>query len=331
MMAENKFGKYLIYAIGEILLVVIGILIALNVNNFNENRKQEAKIIEAFKEIHRDLSEDILESNGLITSYKLEDSIINILMTKKMSIEDFKGEEGFNYAYAAANYYDLKMNTNGFELLMANSDNIPENYQSVVESLKKIYIDDKGNLETTLKNTEDAVQDYLSHIMLNMDWPNELYYHGRLTNDAINFYINDAYFKNHLTQYHILAIGNYYQFLYQFRINAENSYQELSNILQLEGVVASDSTLYKINAKDYEHFLGTYKDSTSTAIISIESGKLFYQWKDLKKARLFPISRSSFIHAFRPGFNTIVLDSTGQALGHNWRYGKWQGSLKKTD
>jgi hypothetical protein len=39
MLVENKFSKYLLYAIGEIVLVVIGILIALQVNNWNEDRK----------------------------------------------------------------------------------------------------------------------------------------------------------------------------------------------------------------------------------------------------------------------------------------------------
>ena len=39
LIMENKTSKYLKYAIGEIILVVIGILIALQVNNWNENRK----------------------------------------------------------------------------------------------------------------------------------------------------------------------------------------------------------------------------------------------------------------------------------------------------
>ncbi|MFT4660619.1 MAG: hypothetical protein ACI8XB_000887 [Patiriisocius sp.] len=37
---ENKTGKYFKYAIGEIVLVVIGIIIALQINNWNENRKE---------------------------------------------------------------------------------------------------------------------------------------------------------------------------------------------------------------------------------------------------------------------------------------------------
>ena len=46
---ENKMGKYFKYAIGEILLVVIGILIALNVNNWNEQRKSAKKEISILK------------------------------------------------------------------------------------------------------------------------------------------------------------------------------------------------------------------------------------------------------------------------------------------
>ena len=42
-MEKNKTGKYFKYAIGEIILVVIGILIALSINNWNEDRKNKIK------------------------------------------------------------------------------------------------------------------------------------------------------------------------------------------------------------------------------------------------------------------------------------------------
>jgi hypothetical protein len=38
MLNENKFSRYTFYALGEIILVVIGILIALQINNWNEQR-----------------------------------------------------------------------------------------------------------------------------------------------------------------------------------------------------------------------------------------------------------------------------------------------------
>jgi sensor domain CHASE-containing protein len=48
LLSENKFSKYLLYAIGEIILVVIGILIALQINNnnnYNEQRKIEREYL----------------------------------------------------------------------------------------------------------------------------------------------------------------------------------------------------------------------------------------------------------------------------------------------
>ena len=59
LLAENKFSKYLIYAIGEIALVVIGILIALQINNWNEERKKETLMITNIKSIAEDIQADI--------------------------------------------------------------------------------------------------------------------------------------------------------------------------------------------------------------------------------------------------------------------------------
>ena len=56
---ENSFLKYTRYAIGEIVLVVIGILIALQINNWNENKKLKQKEINVAKEIYTELNENI--------------------------------------------------------------------------------------------------------------------------------------------------------------------------------------------------------------------------------------------------------------------------------
>tara|TARA_R110001583_G_scaffold195111_1_gene369228 strand:+ start:597 stop:1310 length:714 start_codon:yes stop_codon:yes gene_type:complete len=57
-MEKNKTGKYLKYAIGEIILVVIGILIALSINNWNEKRKLFSNEQSLFKKLITDLDSE---------------------------------------------------------------------------------------------------------------------------------------------------------------------------------------------------------------------------------------------------------------------------------
>jgi hypothetical protein len=64
-MEKNKTGKYFKYAIGEIVLVVIGILIALSINNWNENKKSEFNELKLLKQIEQDLVENRKEYNNL--------------------------------------------------------------------------------------------------------------------------------------------------------------------------------------------------------------------------------------------------------------------------
>ena len=57
LLSENKFSKYLIYAIGEIVLVVIGILIALQINNKNDERKAEESVKKFYEATILDLED----------------------------------------------------------------------------------------------------------------------------------------------------------------------------------------------------------------------------------------------------------------------------------
>lgn len=58
LLSEGKTGNYLKYAIGEIVLVVIGILIALQINNWNEDHKLAIKTQNYYQQLLEDLNKD---------------------------------------------------------------------------------------------------------------------------------------------------------------------------------------------------------------------------------------------------------------------------------
>ena len=90
LLSDGKTGKYLRYAIGEILLVMIGILLALQVNNWNERNKEKRLIKSYAQSLIIDLEEDIISIDDIQTQM-IElitriDSLANYVRNK--SIED---------------------------------------------------------------------------------------------------------------------------------------------------------------------------------------------------------------------------------------------------
>ena len=77
LLTENKFSKYLIYAIGEIILVVIGILIALSINNWNESRKENKISQEYLAGIASDLKKDLKQLDEILEIQIIPISIIS--------------------------------------------------------------------------------------------------------------------------------------------------------------------------------------------------------------------------------------------------------------
>ena len=94
-MKQNKTSKYFKYAIGEIVLVVIGILIALQINNWNENRKNNNIEKETLISLKSDLKSALEQLNDKIAQnigFKTRDSILLdvIHFKKEISIDSLE-------------------------------------------------------------------------------------------------------------------------------------------------------------------------------------------------------------------------------------------------
>jgi hypothetical protein len=88
LLMENKTSKYFKYAIGEIVLVVIGILIALQINNWNEFRKERSKEQKILVELHSQFEDNLVQLEDKIHQRKLiirsSKRVLELIDTKTM-------------------------------------------------------------------------------------------------------------------------------------------------------------------------------------------------------------------------------------------------------
>ena len=110
LIMENKTSKYLKYAIGEIVLVMIGILLALQINNWNETRKDRVFEVKMLSEIRNALENDIVSFERSVLRLHKLDSATNVMaehIYKQSTFVDslyYKGESRWYYLRAGIQY-----------------------------------------------------------------------------------------------------------------------------------------------------------------------------------------------------------------------------------
>ncbi len=128
-METGKTGKYFKYAIGEIVLVVIGILIALQINNWNEDRKDRKVELKILQSINSDLLEDIqnLKVMMVFDSIMIEqNNTLFTILENKNSIYNTEMEPLFGNINRYGVFYPQKigyesLKSSGLEILQSDS------------------------------------------------------------------------------------------------------------------------------------------------------------------------------------------------------------------
>lgn len=106
LLTENKVSKYVLYAIGEIVLVVIGILIALQINAWNQFKKDRLEEQNILERIEKDLKADIadltIQTNRNNRWQENLQLLIEGILDRNISLEDFVNR---NRTYGVNTYF----------------------------------------------------------------------------------------------------------------------------------------------------------------------------------------------------------------------------------
>ena len=164
LLSEGKTAEYLKYAIGEIVLVVIRILIALQINNWNQAKKDDKTLKEYLVKIKSHTLED-LRKLDTITMYRTQ--LADLCKKARVRILDKTEDEDLflfmSCGVAFADYY-FKPNTGGYEALK-NSDYFGKINNTSLDSLLTRYhslVDDIAENERSYNEYVVNQEAYLS-------------------------------------------------------------------------------------------------------------------------------------------------------------------------
>ena len=217
LLSENKFSKYLIYAVGEIVLVVIGILIALQINNWNENRKAEINQLKYLNLLKQEALNNIqnldFELDRIKKSIEGQKKVFQLIDEAKDTLTEVHLSQTLFNAFSKAIGFNYENNVlteikNSGELKNIKNDSL-RIFLLALEPRIKILISQEDSYNTLQKNI-------LEYINLNGDmrlifesvgYSNKLGIgKAKVKSKGNMILLNDSYFKNKLIEY--MAINN---------------------------------------------------------------------------------------------------------------------------
>jgi hypothetical protein len=220
LLSEGNTGKYLKYAIDEIALVVIGILIALQINNGNEARKNDLKESLLVKNIIEDLRLDSIHISQALHEVANQIRVTDELIARAMDGEkilnynsvgliryssDFRPIAQRNHAEAVSNLEDefiRKMLQNYFIKEDEVKDSFLE-YEAIIHTRIRPYLGEVGmhDIESLYENKHDRQTQVRHHpAILEEQLGNvkfqQLLFEGRLKTRSFQVFLNELKLEN---------------------------------------------------------------------------------------------------------------------------------------
>jgi hypothetical protein len=204
MIETGSTKKYFLYAFGETILIVLGILIALSINNANGKRNQKQKLMNIYSVIVEDIKNDTTELGDILKYYEGQKEHYDKMLSNEMSVEELKACSGCQGL--AVNYQIFIPELTGYNLLRdfggeTGKDSI------MLETIRAFATIEKYSTQLETAVSKDVfelianwrdTQSWFTNVVINKD------------DDAYWEYLaKNKDFRNRLAHHYVLIYGNY--------------------------------------------------------------------------------------------------------------------------
>lgn len=270
-LAQQKILKYLAYAIGEIFLVVIGILIALQFNNRNETRKNAA-IDQLLKEIQIDLATDMTELIDAIDYYNEWDKYTSMVLADTLTKQDYLSEHKFSLRAIGTLQYPLFAKVESFKLLQAYRDKIPDKYTDLMKELNLTYVGSKEQIETSQDQMTELLYKFKDFRFEQEDYieMEKIGVKGNLSDKLIQFYLTDPTYRKFIYEYQSKNATQWFNAITQFDKMALCYLMirnQLNDSTELPSEIFTTDPLF--SAQEMKELVGSYQAEGRNSIYTL--------------------------------------------------------------
>ncbi|MFK7971652.1 MAG: DUF6090 family protein [Bacteroidia bacterium] len=188
------------YGLAEISMVVLGILIALQINNWNEKRKDNHKILKILTEMQQDLWDDIQGCDKLIDWAENVDSLAAKIIAGEIHDSTYRKAEKRHLFKIGTATYPLVVTDIGFQKLARFSGEIPDTYSDIIDKSNRLYIEEKMYIGEAFKRFNDYTIENYNAMYRDFDWMEDLE-KGNITPKILAYFQDDPIYKSQMIRY----------------------------------------------------------------------------------------------------------------------------------
>ena len=345
LIANSKTYKYLKYAIGEIVLVVLGILIALYINNQNELRKEQEKFDEVLVEVENELIWNVKNTLMGIQGSLEKDSLCSIIVFDGLNRDQLENDSLFQFRYYLDSYH-YTVEDKAFKKLMDISNGLNRKQDSIGQMLSNLYNKDSIAYSKIINNRSLELTDKDKNSLKKHDWYIDYVLQKPYSQKEIDYYLNHPEYKKNAAEYLSIELSTNFFGLQVWFQKFLKSYNTLYTYLDNQKIQHNDSLFFTYNPNDYKHFIGKYKIvDWSYEINYLETNDIVEEIVLLNnryyvegyvndtlvdKNEIFPISNTCFMSKrfAHIGFYRILFNEQNEVSGMHYNHGTWR--LKST-
>lgn len=275
--------RYLLYAFGEVFLIVIGILLAMYLNNLNQGYQYRNKIDENINRVFNELEKNLSKTGDVIHTLMRKDSLINLYMSD--SLEKSNYLENMELAVLVINANNLRLEEEAYHNLIQLNTSENRYKDELIADLTGLY---KLHQKVDLLNEE--MSDFVVKMLIdNVDSYGDLAYKGIVDESLIEYCLTSKEYKSHVTQYAVLSIRNQlkrYQNLYALGIGIYTQIAEQYELRNHFDKYSEERILAKL--------IGSYGDSAAgkSLHITVENDSIFLSVPNNPRLHLVPFAEN---------------------------------------